>query len=948
MAKTIQKRIKFSKGQVSDELVERTDTDILDSSAQLMQNVVSTVYGGVRSRRGSKYVDVITSMEEAEISSITSNIYLDTSHFTDNTITDSPAVGTNRTLAIIDFGSTTEGTGTFQIKNIKIKPVVYEYTTSGDRTVQLAAGRYQTIAVGGGAGGNYNLDNTEGSHGGSCAGGSGAYISAILNLTAGTYTLGVGAGSTGKGGWAPGPGTSDAGGDTYIKLGTTDVMRCGGATAAWAQYNSVGAAVLHQSIGGTATINSEYLSESIEQINGANGEKHVAYSLSNGGASRYNSYGKGGSAIASIYVTSYANSGTDGYMKMTLLGTSTQDTKHTVVISTSTDGNTYTEQARETITQTVRDIEADVPRDRYLKVELVTDTVGEDVKSAISFQYMRENVSPTAINRSKLVPFVYNNTDKYLLCLVDGQIQIFKDDILVQNVTATCLDVSYLKDIKYSAKDDTIVFTHKSMHPKILKRTGTNTFTWGDLALENIPYALFGSETTTSKSVSITPSALEGAVKITASSSVFDSGYVGQYIDGNGGRVKVTEYTSATVVKGYTIIPFYTTDAISSWSYISGYEQVWSSTRGYPTSCLFAQQRLWFGGSKDKPATIWASRLGDYFNFKNSGNYDNDSIDVDLLTNDPILSMIEQRGIHVFTSGEEFTATEGTYTPDKFTIVKNTSNGSVGLQPALISGAVCFIEKNGKSLLSYVYDDNQAAFVSDNLSLFSNLIDTPIAMDTEINSSKDKGDFLYIVLNDGTMLVACIVLNQKVMSISKYETSGSIVGVCCVRDDVYLSVVRNGSLFIEKMIDKSRTDSIETRYISTANVSGLYRFNNKDVYVYSDKEVYGKYHVENNSITLDKIPYEECNIGIAFEYKIESNPVTINNLSTSIKKRITVAELLCKDTYRMSFCGQQKFGKDQYKFYACTPYGKSVKYNISGEFYPINILSVQLNINYEG
>ena len=108
------------------------------------------------------------------------------------------------------------------------------------------------------------------------------------------------------------------------------------------------------------------------------------------------------------------------------------------------------------------------------------------------------------------------------------------------------------------------------MPPKQLQRQSNGTWTWSDFTIKNTPYYLFGSETTTTKTVSITPSALEGTVKITASSSVFDSNYVGQYIDGNGGRVRITEYTSATVVKGYTIIPFYTTDAITSWSYISG------------------------------------------------------------------------------------------------------------------------------------------------------------------------------------------------------------------------------------------------------------------------------------------------------------------------------------------------------------------------------------------
>lgn len=947
MAKTIQKRVKFSKGQISDELIERVDTDILDSSAQLMKNVVSTVYGGVRSRRGTKYIDIITSLQERSPDSISSDIYTDTTNFEDNTTKESEQIGTGRIMALLDYGESSSPLALLRIKKIRTKPKIYEYITAQSGTVTLKPAQYIVTVVGGGSGSSADSDETA-SRGRGAGGGSGAFCQCKLTVSEETtysFTVGGGgaAGNHDKG-YSQQP--SGVGGTSTFGIEGTDYISCTGGTAAYAIWTRGGTSYVGN--GGTYTYNDSQL-ELISASNGNDGSIRAGNNgTAAGGESLYEGYGAGASSYVGGNYNSTTNAGVGGCVIIEAVLEEGDELTDSLVISKSQNGVNYETVAEETITQTTRDIEVILEMDRYIKIEISGVDASFNLNHAIEFQYMVENISPSSINESKLVPFIYNNSDKYLLILVSGQIQVFKNDTLIQTVTATGLDSNYLKDIKYASKDDTIVFTHRDMHPKILKRTGVDTFTWGDLDIQNIPYTLFGEETTTEKTVGITPSELEGALKITADSAIFDASWVGQYIDGNGGRVKITEYTSTTVVKGYTVIPFYTKDKITSWNYISGYEEVWSDARGYPVSCLFAQQRLWFGGSKSKPATMWASRLGDYFNFKNSGNYDNDSIDVDLLTNDPILSMTEQRGIHVFTSGQEYTATEGTYTPDKFTIIKNTSNGSIGLQPALISGAVCFIEKNGKSLLSYVYDDTQSAFVSDNLSLFSNLIQKPVDMDVEINSSKDKGDFLYVVLEDGTMLVACVVLSQKIMSISQYITLGNIVGVCCLKEDVYISVVRNGNLFIEKLVDGSKTDSIETRYIATKKIDGLYRFNNKSIYVYSDKEVYGKYNVEENSVTLEKIPNENCNIGIAFDYELVGNPITINSMSTSIKKRITTADLVCKDTYRLSFCGQEKHGKDEYKFYACTPYGNSVKYNISGEFYPINILSVQLNINYEG
>ena len=37
---------------------------------------------------------------------------------------------------------------------------------------------------------------------------------------------------------------------------------------------------------------------------------------------------------------------------------------------------------------------------------------------------------------------------------------------------------------------------------------------------------------------------------------------------------------------------------------------------GYPRSISFNKNRLIFGGSRDKPQTIFASQSGDFFNFK--------------------------------------------------------------------------------------------------------------------------------------------------------------------------------------------------------------------------------------------------------------------------------------------------------------------------------------------
>ena len=161
----------------------------------------------------------------------------------------------------------------------------------------------------------------------------------------------------------------------------------------------------------------------------------------------------------------------------------------------------------------------------------------------------------------KVIEFYYNNADKYIMVLGNEMIRIYKDDAFVYSVGASGLLEAYFPKLKYTYKDDTIIFTHPNMYPKVLKRTPTTQWEWAEFTLENIPYRLFG-DTTTSSLAGLTPNATN-AVVISAATAVFTSAMVGQVIEGNSGTFKITGFTTATRVTGYCIIPFADTIAFS-------------------------------------------------------------------------------------------------------------------------------------------------------------------------------------------------------------------------------------------------------------------------------------------------------------------------------------------------------------------------------------------------
>ena len=910
MAKTVQKRIKFSKGQIVPELVERTDLSLYDSSAQNMKNVVSTVYGGVRSRRGTKYISPVYT-EQLKTGTVSSEIGLD--KIQDLAGSDSNNLGNFRNIATIDYGSVIDE-GLITISDLKLNSLLllHSFTEVGTHTFDIPEDKDIYIEMTGGGGG--------GSGG---FGGRGAGIKAYMSVKSGFGTFLIGAGGKGAGAYVRNNDGFSGNQSTFNANGAS--ITCGGGIRRRASRNGGGG-------GNTGNLSYyfEYSNNIVERT--VNGQEVGVSFLTND----YNGYGSGGQMQGNEEGAGFDGKNGSGIVSVGNVRVSFEVSK---------DGLDWTTILTKNITTNSTTLDFVCENFRFFRM-VILDSELWNYNGTIHVGSVILSSNSSIDKNTRIIPFFYNEKKQFLFVITSYVILVFENEKLKQRIPVQ-IDENIIFELKYSTKDDTLILVHSDMHPKIIKNVVGVGWVYDDLDLKNIPYSVFGSEIEEKKTIGITPSGLEGAIKITADSNVFTQECVGQYIDGNGGRLKITEYISEKVVNGYTVIPFYTTDKILDWTYISGYELVWSEKRGWPRTCLFAQQRLWFGGSKEKPSSLWASRLGDYFNFKNSGNYDNDSINVDLLTNDAIVNLIDNRGLHIFTTGQEMTVSENSFTPKAFSVVVNTRNGSYPMvNPVVFGGVVGFIEKNGKSLLSYIYDYNQASYMTNNISLFSNLISNPVSMSAEINSSKDKGDFLFLVLEDGSMLVICVSLNEDIKSISRFETEGNIKDVCSIGSNTYILVGRNNMLYIEKIEDVN-TDFTKKVYVSGNEIKGLQEYLGKTVYIYNNNYAEKKL-ISSNNVNLKKSFEDNFYIGIPFDYELESNPITINNKTVEIKKRISSAILHCKDTPRIEFNNQLKKDKDIYNFYSCTNYGNDVRFKIRGEFYPMELLSVLLNVNYEG
>ena len=391
---------------------------------------------------------------------------------------------------------------------------------------------------------------------------------------------------------------------------------------------------------------------------------------------------------------------------------------------------------------------------------------------------------------------------------------------------------------------------------------------------------------------------------------------VNQYINVQPqGRAKIVQYVSATVVNAIVEYPFFstTTVAAGNWELEHGYEEVWSATRGWPRTVTFHEGRLFFGGSKSRPSTIWGSKIGLFFDFVPAESLDDDAIEATLDTNDlnVITDIISGRDLQVFTSGGEFyIPQQGTdpVTPLTFTFKNVSRNGieaGTRVQP-LESGSV-YVQRLGKSLNEFRFSDSQLTYITERISLLSgHLLKTPKRIALRKATSTDEGDLLMLTNDsDGSMAVYSVMRSQQITSPSEFTTDGRFVDVGIDVSSIYVVTKRTFNSvdrwFVELFSDSLFTDCAFTGG-AAASASSLPHIG-KSLNVICDGVPQSNETVSGGgSVTFDRASTTSYEVGLPVTIYAKTMPVELllqTGSRLSIKKRVVEISAVVKDTQEL-------------------------------------------------
>ena len=545
----------------------------------------------------------------------------------------------------------------------------------------------------------------------------------------------------------------------------------------------------------------------------------------------------------------------------------------------------------------------------------------------------------TADGAGRLIPFIFNTDQKYVLLFTDLQIKVYRDDVLVSTVSSP-YEVAELFDIDFAQTADTMLLVHEDHAPRKLVRGTTDAdFSLSLIGFSFIPQYDFNdadSPTATSEIQTLTfTNFLEGDTfkinleGIDSDELTFNADITATAEDVEDAlqhMVKTPNTWITATGAGAVVTVVFADASADAWRLMSGRsiktvnddsdntitaartqtgspqkEDVWSIWRGYPRTVTFHEARLWFGGSLSRPNTIWGSKVNNFFDFDPGKGRADQGLDVTLDTDqiNRIQAVVSNRTLQVLTIGGEFAVkhqiSNDPITPENIAITPQTRLGSKKVKPVVIEGGTLFVQRTGKAVHELVFDISQEAYISGTMSLLaSHLIGDPVQWDARRGTTDEDANRIYMVNADGTVAVLNMLREQQVTAWSNWITDGSFKSVTVLLDDLYFLVERsiNGSTvyYLEKTSADLYTDcaKVYTTH-GSATLTGLSHLEAEEVRIKGDGAVLANATVASGQVTAER-SMDDGEAGLNFTSTIKTMPA-VQDLGAGFnlddEKRIT-------------------------------------------------------------
>ena len=267
------------------------------------------------------------------------------------------------------------------------------------------------------------------------------------------------------------------------------------------------------------------------------------------------------------------------------------------------------------------------------------------------------------------------------------------------------------------------------------------------------------------------------------------------------GIARINAYTSSTVVSATVTTAMGSTTATNYWS-----EGYWSPKNGYPQTVEFHQFRLFYGGNRSYPQTIWASKVEDY-ELMDTGTDADDALIYLLPGQNPIQWLLSNTYLMIGTLGgagrlgEQDESMAPTTQPQ---YLQQYGYGSKYMQAVLGGDAILYIERGGEKVREFVYNFERDRFVAPDLTVLAEHITGDGIVDIAYQSRPDS--ILWCVREDGELLSLTYNREQDVVAWSLHNMDGDVESAAVIpgtnEDEVWLIVERTINSAVKRYIEQ--------------------------------------------------------------------------------------------------------------------------------------------------
>ncbi|WP_414488455.1 hypothetical protein [Stenotrophomonas maltophilia] len=401
--------------------------------------------------------------------------------------------------------------------------------------------------------------------------------------------------------------------------------------------------------------------------------------------------------------------------------------------------------------------------------------------------------------------------------------------------------------------------------------------------------------------------AVGATITLTLSAGGWRADDVGKWVDLNAGLVQITAVTSSTVATGELRKTMSALVAVPAQAWLL-MGNAWGGGNGYPRTGTFYEQRLWTGGSRKFPLTMWGSRIGEYLDYELGAEAD-DAISLSAASEqqDAITHMTALGSLIALSAGGAVTARgtdDSAIAPNNKNKVKAQPNfGCSRVSPERIGNELMYVQRGGRKIRALSADrvDADQFAAPDITVLAEHMFKSGI---TQMAYQVEPESFLFACLGDGRLAVCTFDRDQEVIAWAAQSTVGKFDAVSVLPTEdgaqIWVIVIRevNGQQvrYVERFDPALCTDSAITgSNPAGATVwDGLGHLEGLTVKVKADGVELNDKIVAGGSITTER-PAKTIEIGLPYTPRVELlRPATQTQEGTGQAGAVSVSRIVCR------------------------------------------------------